>query len=134
LKKQRLDGVVEEWIALSLGNFANRSPPGLGIWSLSCLFCAASSGSLSTLLPFIRLRSNIYDDLLFDIFTQSGLQFFLEIEMEETRKMFVQAVGMAVSTSPAMQHFHQKLCALKHLDDKSLSHHHYQGSMLSESL
>ncbi|OQV21760.1 putative Huntingtin [Hypsibius exemplaris] len=112
LKKHHLDSVIEEWIALSLGNFANRSPPGLGIWSLTCLFCAASSDTLSALFPFLRERCGVDDEVLREIFLHSGGLFAQELEVDETRKMFVEAVAGAARKSEVMELFRQDLALL----------------------
>lgn len=114
LKKRQLDPVVEEWISLSFCNFANRSPSELSIWSLACLFCAASSTNLTSLFPFLQYRGGRMDAILEEIFLVAGTKFFHDIESAETRTIFFSAVKTAAASSALMGRL-QKLL----LDDPS---------------
>lgn len=99
-KDRRNEAAIQEWIALSFNNFVNRSPPDLGIWSISCLFCLASSNHWNfSLYPFLRLRPKKLDDFLLEIFLQSGLDFFHSIEVADTRSGFLDALRAASKTS-----------------------------------
>uniref|UniRef100_UPI00358E7878 huntingtin isoform X3 n=1 Tax=Myxine glutinosa TaxID=7769 RepID=UPI00358E7878 len=82
--------MVRDWVMLSLSNFTQRTPIGMAIWSLSCLFVSASlTPWISSLLPLVLARIGRVEKADVNLFCILGLDFYrTQLEEELDRRAF----------------------------------------------
>lgn len=91
------EGLVQEWVLLSLSNFTQRSPISLAVWCLTCFFIAASSNRwLRAAFPSVQARLGKLDARDIQIFCLSASHFRQSLATEEQKAKF-EAVFQAVA-------------------------------------
>lgn len=92
------EGLVQEWVLLSLSNFTQRSPVSLAVWCLTCFFIAASSNRwLRAAFPSVQARLGKLDARDIQIFCLAASHFRQSLATEEQKVKF-EAVFQAVAT------------------------------------
>ncbi|KAG7155913.1 Huntingtin-like [Homarus americanus] len=92
------EGLVQEWVLLSLSNFTQRSPTSLAVWCLTCFFIAASSNRwLRAAFPSVQARMGKLDSRDIQIFCLSASHFRQSLATEDQKAKF-EAVFQAVAT------------------------------------
>nr|XP_045607422.1 huntingtin-like isoform X3 [Procambarus clarkii] len=92
------EGLVQEWVLLSLSNFTQRTPVSLAVWCLTCFFIAASSNRwLRAAFPSVQARLGKLDARDIQIFCLSASHFRQSLATENQRAKF-EAVFQAVAT------------------------------------
>ncbi|ROT64935.1 Huntingtin [Penaeus vannamei] len=92
------EGLVQEWVLLSLSNFTQRSPISLAVWCLTCFFIAASSNRwLRAAFPYVQARLGKLDARDIQIFCLSASHFRQSLATEDQKAKFA-AVFQAVAT------------------------------------
>ncbi|CAL4253042.1 unnamed protein product, partial [Meganyctiphanes norvegica] len=92
------EGLVQEWVLLSLSNFTQRSPVSLAVWCLTCFFIAASSNRwLRAAFPSVQASLGQLMPRDIQIFCLSASQFRQSLPHQEQKVKF-DAVFEVVAT------------------------------------
>lgn len=91
------EGLVQEWVLLSLSNFTQRTPISLAVWCLTCFFIAASSNRwLRAAFPSVQARLGKLEARDIQIFCMSASHFRKSLATDEQKAKF-EAVFQAVA-------------------------------------
>ncbi|XP_076067326.1 huntingtin isoform X2 [Oratosquilla oratoria] len=105
------EGIVQEWVLLSLSNFTQRTPVALAVWCLTCFFIAASCNRwLRAAFPCVQARLGKLDARDRQIFCLAATHFRQSLAREEQRVKF-DAVFQAVAIPGSP--FHELLSCIE---------------------
>lgn len=89
LHQQSQQGLVQEWVMLSLSNFTQRSPVAMATWSLTCFFISASTNNwLKALFPHILGRIGKLELIDHRLFCLAALDFHRQLTDDVHRRSF----------------------------------------------
>ncbi|GFO37998.1 huntingtin-like [Plakobranchus ocellatus] len=90
LHQQQQQGLVREWVMLSLSNFTQRSPQAMAMWSLALFFISASTNFwLRALFPHVLGRMGHMELMDRKLFCLCALDFYRQLTDESHKRAFV---------------------------------------------
>ncbi|KAK7009796.1 huntingtin, partial [Biomphalaria glabrata] len=102
LHQQQQQGLVKEWVMLSLSNFTQRSPLAMAMWSLTLFFISASTNVwLRSLFPHVIGRMGYMETADRSLFCMCALDFYRQLVEESHKRAFVSTfLTIAAPDSP----------------------------------
>lgn len=110
------EGLVQEWVLLSLSNFTQRTPVALAVWCLTCFFIAASNDRwLRAAFPSVQARLGRLEDSDVQVFCLAGAHFRSSLATQQQRNKFDDVFNSA--SSPGSP-FEELINCIKHSGEK----------------
>ncbi|CAL1538264.1 unnamed protein product [Lymnaea stagnalis] len=90
LHQQKQQGLVKEWVMLSLSNFTQRSPVSMAMWSLTLFFISASTNVwLRALFPHVLGRMGYMEPMDRRLFCLCAVDFYCQLTDDGHKRAFL---------------------------------------------